>query len=57
MKDNQQTPYWLPCPHCNKMTEVKVYADTSLFNFPLYCQYCHKETRVDVFMLKIAKCK
>lgn len=53
MKDNQQTPHWIPCPICNEKTDVKVYADTALFNFPLSCPHCHQETRIHVFQLKM----
>lgn len=53
MKSKQLTPHWLPCPICNKRTEVKVYANTALFNFPLQCQCCQKETIINVFQLKM----
>ena len=57
MKTEQQTPRWIPCPICNKKTDVKVYADTALFNFPLQCPHCHHETLINVFQLKMAEAK
>lgn len=44
MKTEQQTPNWLPCPICKEKTDVKVYEDTVLFNFPLHCPNCKQET-------------
>ena len=55
MKTEQQTPHWVPCPICNKKTDVKVYEDTALFNFPLRCPYCQNETVINVFRLKMEK--
>lgn len=45
---------WIPCPICGGKTRVKVYADTVMFNFPLFCPKCKKEVRVDVMQLKMA---
>lgn len=55
MKDNQQTPHWIPCPICNEKTDVKVYADTTLLYFPLYCPHCQRETLIHVFQLKMQR--
>lgn len=55
MKTEQQTPHWIPCPVCNEKTDVKIYADTALFNFPLQCPHCHNETLINVFQLKMAE--
>lgn len=54
MKTEQQTPNWLPCPICKEKTDVKVYEDTVLFNFPLHCPHCKQETRIDMMQLKMA---
>ena len=27
MGNKQQTPHWIPCPICNKKTEIKIYKD------------------------------
>ena len=49
----QQTPHWIPRPVCNEKTDVKIYADTVLLNYPLLCPHCQKETIINVFQLKM----
>lgn len=44
---------WIPCPNCMQRTKTKVYEDTVLLNFPLFCPKCKKETRVNVVKLKM----
>ena len=39
---------WLYCPKCNKKTRVKVYEQTKMKNFPLFCPWCKTETVVNV---------
>ena len=39
---------WLLCPKCNKKTKVKVYKQTKMYNFPLFCPWCKTETIVKV---------
>lgn len=53
MKTEQKTPHWIPCPICNQKTNVKIYVDTALFNFPLFCPHCQKESVINVFQLKM----
>ena len=48
---------WIRCPHCNSKTRTKVYPDTVLVNFPLYCYECKKETKIDVVQLKMVLSK
>ena len=56
--DNEQiNSRWIRCPVCNSKTRTKVYADTVMFNFPLYCPKCKNETKIDVLQLKMAKSK
>ena len=57
MNTDQKTPHWIPCPICNQKTNVKVYENTALFNFPLLCPHCNKETKIHVFQLKISEAK
>jgi len=45
---------WIRCPFCDGKTRTKVYADTVLANFPLFCPKCKKEVRIDVAKLKMA---
>lgn len=44
---------WIFCPVCGKKTRTKVYEDTTLVNFPLYCPKCQTETRINVVQLKM----
>ena len=49
----QENSLWIHCPICGGKTRTKVYADTVLVKFPLYCPKCHKEIRIDVVKLKM----
>lgn len=51
--DNRKESLWVHCPICGGKTRTKVYADTVLVKFPLYCPKCKKEIRVDVVQLKM----
>lgn len=44
---------WIRCPACNGKTRTRVYADTVLIKFPLFCPKCKQEIRVDVVKLKM----
>ena len=55
METEQQAPHWIPCPICKEKTDVKIYADTTLLNFPLYCPHCKQETLIHVVQFKMAK--
>lgn len=47
-------PYqWLPCPLCTANTRVRVYEDTVLLNFPLYCTRCKREFIIGVIKFKM----
>ena len=46
---------YIPCPICGEKTDVKVYEDTVLVNFPLYCPKCGKEVKIDVFDLRMVQ--
>lgn len=56
MNDNNISR-WIHCPFCSRKTRTKVYADTTIINFPLYCPKCKKEIKVDVTQFKIARSK
>lgn len=43
----------LPCPVCGNLTHIKVYHNTVLLKFPLFCSKCKKETIIDVVQLKM----
>ena len=57
VRENQKDFRWIHCPICDSKTKTKVYADTVMFKFPIFCPKCKKETRVDVMQLKIAVSK
>ena len=48
---------WVPCPICRNKTHTKVYEDTVLINFPLYCPKCKKETPINIVKLKMTVSK
>lgn len=53
MNNKNRAPHWIPCPVCKEKTEVKIYEDTVLLNFPLFCPKCNQETIVNVIQLKM----
>ena len=57
MIDKEKTAKWIRCPICGGKARIKIYDDTVMFKFPLYCPKCKKETRIDVMQLKIAESK
>ena len=44
---------WVRCPYCNAKTRTKIYTESVLLAFPLYCSLCKKEYRVDIIQQKI----
>ena len=44
---------WISCPICKGKMRVKVFEDTVLLKFPLYCPWCKKETVINVVKLKM----
>ena len=57
MNDNQKNSLWIHCPICGGKTRTKVYDDTVLVKFPLYCPKCKKEIKIDVTQLKMVLSK
>lgn len=57
MNDNQEKSVWVHCPTCGGKTKTKVYEDSVLIKFPLYCPTCKKEIRIDVVQLKMVLSK
>lgn len=55
--NGNQNSLWIYCPVCGGKTRTKVYEDTVLVSFPLYCPKCKREIRVDVARLKIVLSK
>lgn len=52
-KEQKNSSLWVRCPFCGGKTRTKVYENTVLLKFPLYCPKCKKEIRVDVVQLKM----
>lgn len=44
---------WVLCPKCKNRTKIKIFEDTVLLKFPLYCQNCKKEYTVGIINLKM----
>lgn len=57
MNSNQKGSLWVHCPICGGKTRTKVYWDTVLIKFPLFCPRCKKETYIDVVQLKMVLSK
>ena len=57
MNNKTDNTQWIKCPICGNKTRTKVYEDTVMFNFPLYCPKCKTEVRVDISQLKMTVSK
>ena len=56
--DNPATlSYWIPCPICRGKTRTKVYENTVLLWFPLYCPKCRHETMINVVNMQMTLSK
>ena len=53
MNDIRDNSLWIRCPICGGKTRTKVYADTVLVNFPLFCPKCKKEIKIDIVQLNM----
>ena len=49
----QDNSRWVPCPVCGNKTRTKVFANTVLVNFPLFCPKCKRECVIDAKALQI----
>lgn len=47
---------WVHCPVCHNKTKTKIYKDSVVLCFPLYCPHCKKEMRVNIIRGKIYPC-
>lgn len=57
MEQTERPSLWIPCPICNSKTRTRVYEDSVLVNFPLYCPKCKEETPINVVKLKMTVSK
>lgn len=44
---------WVYCPICKNKTRNKIYDDTIVFNFPLFCPKCKQESIININKMKI----
>jgi len=54
--EENNSALFLRCPLCGGVTNIKVYPETVLLNFSLYCPECKRETNVNVAQQKMAVC-
>lgn len=52
-KTQEKASLWLPCPKCGARTRIKIYEDTVLLIFPLYCTRCKEEFIVGVIKYRM----
>ncbi|MBQ7923019.1 MAG: conjugal transfer protein [Clostridia bacterium] len=57
MNTQPEHSHWLRCPICGKRVRNKVYKDTVLINYPLYCPACRREIKIDVIQFKMVRSK
>jgi len=57
MDESQAKSSWIKCPICGSKTRTKIYRDTVLIHFPLYCPQCKKEILIDVVQYKMVLSK
>lgn len=53
MRTSHQDSIWIRCPCCENKTRAKVYENTVLINFPLFCPKCKKEYIISVAKMEI----
>ncbi|MBE6617998.1 MAG: conjugal transfer protein [Ruminococcaceae bacterium] len=53
MDEQKIQSLWIKCPLCGGKTRTKVYRDTTLINFPLFCPKCKTEIKINVVQLKM----
>lgn len=51
MVDNNSQ--WVFCPYCSGKTRAKVYSNTVVLNFPLFCPKCKRIAVIDIKQLKV----
>lgn len=56
IEEAAKSSFWIRCPVCHNKSRAKVYADTVLLNFPLFCPKCKQETKISVIQLKMVVC-
>ena len=44
---------WVHCPVCGNKTRLRIWKDTELKNFPLYCPKCKQESLIEAKDLRV----
>lgn len=57
MCDERNGFRWVQCPVCGGRTKTKMYEDTVLVKYPLYCQKCKKELLVNIVKFRMVLSK
>ncbi|MCD8014151.1 MAG: cysteine-rich KTR domain-containing protein [Lachnospiraceae bacterium] len=53
MEERREKPLRIHCPICKTKTRTRVYFDTVMVNYPLYCPKCKREILIDVVRFKM----
>ncbi|MEG2843143.1 MAG: cysteine-rich KTR domain-containing protein [Ruthenibacterium sp.] len=48
---------WVRCPICQSKTRIKVYENSVLLHFPMYCPKCKQEIQINVVQFKMTVSK
>lgn len=51
-----ESTIWVHCPVCGCKTTTKVFPDTVVLNFPLFCRKCKREYKVSIIQQKLTFC-
>lgn len=57
MNNSENEARWIYCPVCGNKTRTRVFWNTVLVCFPLYCPKCKEEMVVDVVQFKMVPSK
>lgn len=57
MNETTSNSRWVRCPLRDCKTHIKVYEDTVLVKFPLFCPKCRRKTKIYVVQLKMVLSK
>ena len=54
MKEATKEKQWVLCPWCGVKTRLRIFRETELKSFPLFCPKCRHESMIDVknFIIK-----
>lgn len=53
MNEHSRETVWILCPKCGNKSRTKVYPDTVLVRFPLYCPKCKRQYCISLIGMKM----